>query len=59
MVRTPHERVDQLVGVLVAFARQVQVDHRGLQAKMTQVLLDHAQIDAGFERMGGTASGGR
>ena len=39
-----HDRVDERVGVLVALAGEVQVDHGGLQAGMPEVALDDAQV---------------
>src|SRR3990172_2472550 len=50
-----HDRVDQCIGVLVALAREVQVDHGGLQTGMPEMALDDAQVHPGFEQVGGIA----
>ena len=39
----------------MALSGQVQIDHGGVEAVMTQVLLDAADIDAGLQQMGGIA----
>ena len=39
----------------MALGGQVQIDHGGVQAVMSQILLDAADIDAGLQQMGGIA----
>jgi len=39
--------------VLLAFLGEVEVEHGGLKAGMTHVLLNDAEVDASFEEMGG------
>ena len=50
-----HERVDLLVGVLVTVSRQVKVDRGGVQRAMAEVTLNEAEVDAGFQEVGGVA----
>ncbi len=45
--------VNHLPGIGFGDLGQVQVDHRGLQARMPQVFLDRFEADAGFQQMGG------
>lgn len=39
--------------MLLTFLGEVEVEHGGFQASMTHVLLNDAEVDAGFEEMGG------
>ena len=41
--------------LLLAHRGQMEVDHRGLQRAVAEVLLDQPQVDAGFEQVGGVA----
>ena len=45
--------VDQLISVFMSFVCQMQIHHGGFQAVVSQVSLDSAQVDAGFEEMCG------
>ena len=48
-----HQVVDGVDGGVAEFPGQVGVDGRGLRAIVPQVVLDQAEIDAGFEKMRG------
>jgi hypothetical protein len=37
----------------MTFWSQMQIDHGGFEAGVSQVALDEAEVDAGFEEMGG------
>jgi hypothetical protein len=41
--------------LFLAQRRQVEIDHRGLQRTVPEILLDEAQIDSGFKQMRGVA----
>ena len=45
--------IDQLVGVLLTLLGEVEIEHGGFQLGMAHVALDDAQVDTGFEEMGG------
>ncbi len=51
----PHQLLDPGEGLLLAHRGQMEVDHRGLQRAVAQVLLDQPQVDAGFEQVRGVA----
>ena len=53
MVISFHQFVDDAVGVLMALCGQVQINHGGVQTAVSQVLLDSADIDSGFQQMCG------
>jgi len=53
MVESLHHVIDQLVGVLMALLGEVEIEHGGFELGMAHVALDDAQVDAGFEEMGG------
>ena len=53
MVESLHHVIDQLVGVLLTLLGEVEIEHGGFQLGMAHVALDDAQVDAGFEEMGG------
>ena len=46
-----HDRGDQLVGVRLPFAGEMQVAHRGLQASVTEGMLDEANVHPGFQQV--------
>jgi hypothetical protein len=48
-----HEGVEALVGILMPFVGEVEVDHGGCELGMSQVALDEPGIDTRFEQMGG------
>lgn len=50
-----HQSVDLGHGDFFADGRQVQVDHGTLQRTVSQILLDLAEVDTGFQKMGGVA----
>ena len=50
-----HQRLDPVAGLLVAGGGEVEVDHRGLQRAVAEVLLDQPEVDPGFEQMGRVA----
>lgn len=45
--------INQLVGVFLALLGEVEIEHGGLQLGMAHVALDDAQVDSGFEEVGG------
>jgi hypothetical protein len=47
-----HEGVDTLVGVVMTFVGEMQVEHGGFEPGMPEVELDETEVDAGFEQMG-------
>lgn len=53
MVKSLHHVIDQLAGVLLALLGEVQIEHGGFELGMAHVALDGAQIDSGFEEVGG------
>ena len=53
MVESLHHVIDQLVGVLLTLLGEVEIEHGGLELGMAHVALDDAQVDSGFEEMGG------
>jgi hypothetical protein len=53
MVESLHHVIDQLVGVLLTLLGEVEIEHGGFQLGMAHVALDDAQVDSGFEEMGG------
>ena len=53
MIESLHHVVDQLAGIFLAFLGQVEIEHGGFETGVAQVALDDAQVDAGFEEMGG------
>jgi hypothetical protein len=44
-----------LVGIFVALLRQVEVEQSGFEVCMAHIPLHGAEVDAGFEQMGGIA----
>jgi hypothetical protein len=55
MVESLHHLIDQLAGIFLALLSKMQVDHGGFELGMAHVPLDDAEVDAGFEEMGGIA----
>src|SRR2546428_5626078 len=53
MVESLHHLIDQLTGIFVALLGEVEIEHSGFELGMAHVALDDAQIDAGFEEVGG------
>ena len=53
MVESLHHVIDQLTGILLALLGEVEIEHSGFELGMAHVALDDAQIDAGFEEVGG------
>lgn len=53
MAQSLHHVIDQLVGVLLTLLGEVEIEHGGLQLGMAHVALDDAQVDSGFEEVGG------
>ena len=53
MIESLHHVVNQLAGVFLALLGQVEIEHGGLESGVAEVALDDAQVDAGFEEMGG------
>src|SRR5258706_16475177 len=45
--------IDQLAGVLLTLLGEVEIEHSGFELSMAHVALDDAQVDTGFEEMGG------
>lgn len=44
-----------MVRVLLTFAGEVEVAHRGLKESVAHVVLDVADVDTGFEQVSGVA----
>ncbi len=53
MVESLHYVIDQLAGVLLTLLGEMEIEHGGFELGMAQVALDDAQVDAGFEEVGG------
>lgn len=53
MIQSFHDLVDDAVGIFLAFAGQMQIDHGGFQLAVTEIALDGPDVDAGFQKMGG------
>jgi hypothetical protein len=53
MVESLHHVIDQLTGILLALLGEVEIEHGGLELGMAHVALDDAQVDSGFEEVGG------
>ena len=51
----PHQLVDPRDRLLLADGGQMEVDHRGLQRAVAEVLLDQPEVDARLEQVGGVA----
>ena len=51
----PHQLLDPGERLLVAHLREMEVDHRGLQRAVAQVLLDQPQVDSRLEQVRGVA----
>lgn len=55
MVESLHYVINQLAGVLLTLLGEVEIEHGSFELGMAQVALDDAQVDTGFEEMGGVA----
>ena len=55
MIESLHYVIDQLAGVFLTLLGEVEIKHGGFESSMAHVALDDAQIDPGFEEMGGVA----
>jgi len=55
MVESLHHVIDQLAGVFVTLLGEVKIEHGGFELGMAHVTLDDAQVNSGFEEMGGVA----
>ena len=55
MIESLHHVIDQLAGIFLTFLGEVEIEHGGFELSMAQVALDDAQVDTGFEEMGGVA----
>ena len=53
LLAATEELLDRLACIDFGRVGQMQIDHRGLQAAVTQVLLDDSQADTRFQQMGG------
>jgi len=53
MIESLHHVVDQLAGIFLALLGEVEIKHGGFELSMAHVALDDAQVDTGFEKMGG------
>ena len=53
MVESLHHVIDQLVGVLLTLLGKMEIEHGGFELGVSHVALDDAQVDSGFEEMGG------
>ena len=48
-----HEGIDTRIGIFMPFLGQMQVNHGGFESGVSEVELDEAEVDTGFEEMGG------
>jgi hypothetical protein len=48
-----HKIIDFLPGILLPLVGQIEINHGGFQLCMVEELLNVAQVDAGFQEMGG------
>ena len=55
MIESLHHVIDQLAGVFLTFLGEVEIEHGGFELGMAHVALDDAQVDSGFQQMGGVA----
>ena len=53
MIESLHHVIDQLAGIFLALLGEVEIEHGGFESSMAHVALDDAQVDAGFQEMGG------
>src|SRR6266545_2767774 len=53
MIESLHHVIDQLAGVFLALLGEVEIEHGSFELGMAHVALDDAQVDTGFEEMGG------
>lgn len=53
MIESLHHMVDELRGILLTLLGQVEIEHGSFEAGVAEIALDDAQVDAGFEEMGG------
>lgn len=53
MIESLHHMVDELRGILLTLLGQVEIEHGSFEAGVTEIALDDAQVDAGFQEMGG------
>jgi hypothetical protein len=53
MIESLHHVIDQLAGILLALLGKVEIEHGGFESSMAHVALDDAQVNTGFEEMGG------
>ena len=53
MVESLHHVIDQLAGLFVTLLGEVKIEHGGFELGMAHVTLDDAQVNSGFEEMGG------
>ena len=53
MIESLHHVIDQLAGILLALLGKVEIQHGGFEPSMAHVALDDAQVDTGFQEMGG------
>lgn len=47
-----HERVNTLMGILLALGGQMEIDHCGLQLRMPQIILNSSDIDSCLQEVG-------
>ena len=53
MIESLHHVIDQLAGIFVALLCQVEIEHGGFETGVAEVALNDAEIDTGFQEMGG------
>src|ERR1044071_9624531 len=53
MIESLHHVIDQLAGILLALLGKVEIEHGGFESSIAHVALDDAQVDTGFQEMGG------
>ena len=53
--KTAHQVVDDAEGMLMALGGEVEIEHGGVEAAVPEILLDAADVDTGFQEVGGVA----
>lgn len=55
MLHLLHDLIDELAGMLVPLAGEVEVEHGGVERSVSEVLLDKSEADASFKQVGSIA----
>jgi hypothetical protein len=51
--KAAHEALDDAEGVFMSLSGEVEIDHGGCEAAVPEILLNAADVDAGFQEMCG------